>query len=338
MAYHTTSFNGNDPARAEFDRFAAEHYRGDPFFRSPLPPPDSARCFLLRDGTGLLCGHAAVTVNPGITFGGQRTALIGWYECTEDHAGSRALLDAIAEYGREIGADYLLGPMNGDTWHSYRIALPSQAPPFFLEPYNKPWYGAQFEQAGFAAVASYHSSTIPSGAESTEGKGSVSERLERFAREGITVRELDPGQFDEEVRRIYSISVNAFHANPFYTPISEEETLAMYRPLRQIVDPEFVLLAEGPDGETVGFIFAVRNLYAPQNDSLVVKTAAVQATQYGKGLGSLLIEMIHRRGTARGYRQMIHALMYDNNPSARVLRGSSTVIRQYSLYGRPNSE
>lgn len=328
-SYSIQSFNGNAPEREAFERFAAEHYRNDPFFRPPSPVPDSARCFLLHDAQGKPCGRAAVTVNPGIAFEGKKTALIGWYECVEDNAAGDALFRAASTYCRETGIGYLLGPMNGDTWHSYRIALPSPSPPFFLEPYNKPWYAAQFLRAGFTAVASYHSSNIPAGA----GTG-VEERTERFAKEGITIRELDPERFDREVERIYSVSVEAFRPNPFYTPISLEETLAMYRPLQGIAEPAFVIIAEDRTGGTVGFAFAVRNLYAPPGDSLVVKTAAVLPSQFGRGLGSLLIETIHARGKAHGYRTMIHALMYDGNPSARLLREESETVRRYELYGR----
>lgn len=330
MTFYTIrSFDGGAPEREEFERFAAEHYRDDPFFRPPPSPPDSARCFLLYDAAGQACGRAAVTVNPGIEFEGKKTALIGWYECVEDSAAANALLEEATAHANRIGAEYLLGPMNGDTWHSYRIALPSPFPPFFLEPYNKPWYATQFLGAGFAPVASYHSSNIPAGAEV-----GVEERTQRFAEEGITIRELDPERFDREVERIYAVSVEAFRPNPFYTPISLEETLAMYRPLQGIVEPAFAILAEDADGETVGFAFAVRNLYAPPGDSLVVKTAAVLPSQFGKGLGSLLIESIHARGRAHGYRTMIHALMYDGNPSARVLREESETVRRYELYGR----
>lgn len=331
MTYHIQSFNGNDPGREHFERFAEELYRGDPFFRPPAAPPDSARWFLLRDANNAPCARAAVLINPGISYDGRRTALVGWYECVQDEQASNALFEAIIEYCNAIQAEYLLGPMNGDTWHSYRIALPSDSPPFFLEPYNKPWYAGQFEKGGCTVVGSYHSSRIPAGAESSE---EINARVERFREEGITIRELDQERFEEEVKRIYSISVEAFQANPFYTPITEEETLAMYLPLQKLADPTFVLIAEDREGQAVGFVFAVRNLFDPSNTSLIVKTAAVRRSQFGKGLGSLLIELIHLRGTEKGYNEMIHALMYDANPSARVLRDSSHVIRRYNLYGR----
>lgn len=330
MPFQITTYNGSGAEREEYINFLHQHYRDDQFFQPPSPPPEAATCFLLRSN-GQVCGHGAVTTNPGITVNNTRTALIGWYECTNDNHANQALLQAMLEHCTSIGAQTVVGPINGSTWHSYRFAQSSTASPFFLDVHHKPWYPEHFTNTGFHPLASYHSSTVLL---EDVNVSRINEFVEHFSARGITIRSLEMENFVEELRRIYQVSTVAFQNNLFYTPLSEQEALQMYLPLRDIVDPEFVLIAEAEAKRPLGFAFAVPNLLAPKQDSLVIKTVAIRPEPSTRGLGTLLAEMLHERGKQHGYRTAIHALMQDQNSSTNVLRNHSNVIRTYTLYSK----
>src|SRR5690606_37254706 len=88
----------------------------------------------------------------------------------------------------------------------------------------------------------------------------------KLAAQGVQLRGLDPaifepsasGQaaFDKELARIYPLVMTAFATNPLFTPISYVEFAAQYAPVRSLLVPELVALAER-DGELVGFLFAL---------------------------------------------------------------------------------
>ena len=57
---------------------------------------------------------------------------------------------------RAEGYAALLGPMDGDTWHAYRVVVESDgSAPFAMEPVSGPHDRAAFEASGFAPVSSY---------------------------------------------------------------------------------------------------------------------------------------------------------------------------------------
>ena len=69
---------------------------------------------------------------------GVRTAAIGGFHCESAEAGA-ALLRRACDMLAGEGFGAMLGPMDGDTWHTYRVVTWSDgSPPFLLEPTSGP--------------------------------------------------------------------------------------------------------------------------------------------------------------------------------------------------------
>ena len=291
-------------------------------------------CWLaLRDGrpvARLATGSAMdMTGAPG------RSGLIGWYEATDAAAGV-ALLRGAREGLAEAGAARVLGPIHGSTWARYRLALPP-APgdptperAFLTEPQNPPEYPAHFGAAGFKPVLEYES-RIVSHPRPDPARGEAAERL-RAA--GITIRPLDPSAWDAELRAIYDLSLSAFAANPFYTPISFSDFRAMYERARPLLDPALVRLAHNGAGELIGFVFAFADPLATKDAArIVLKTLATAPAARGLGLGGFLTDEVHRGAAERGA-ATIHALMQRSNISVRISSSrESRLFRRYALFG-----
>jgi hypothetical protein len=85
--------------------------------------------------------------------------LIGFFEAMNEPALVQQLLREAAAWLRAQGAQQVIGPMDGDTWHRYRVnAGPFDEPPFLLEPVNPPFYAELW--APFQIVERYSSKRV----------------------------------------------------------------------------------------------------------------------------------------------------------------------------------
>jgi len=326
------AFDGASPLVNEFKEFPAMLYRDDPFYGGTDDPPSEAGARLfLAVGKGEIIGRAAATINRSPGEAGAATGLVGWYECRDDAAASGALLDAAAEHLRRGGCSRVVGPMNGSTWHKYRLTVASDCPPFFLDNYHRPWYGEHFRASGFRPLAWYISTRIRLSPETDK-------RIDRFAavleQRGVEVRRIVMERFDEEIERIYRVCIASFVNNYLYSPLSLPRCRELYARVRPYVDPALVLIAEDRHGEPVGFIFAVPNHFERPVTSAVIKTVAVVPRPDVRGLGTYLVACTHRHLFAAGYSAVYHALMHESNISTNILSDHGEVVRRYALLGK----
>lgn len=269
---------------------------------------DGAACTLYRDAPN---------------WDGQRTAAIGCLRC-DDAAAGQQLLDRIAAKLVGEGFDALIGPMDGDTWHSYRLVSESDgSPPFLMEPTSGPHDSEAFSAAGFAPLSHYVSTRTALAA----AIGPDAAELP-----GISVAAWDGGDAAGLVGQLYAMSATAFADNAFFKQLDQAGFLKLYEPVMPLVDPRFVLFARDETGALVGFLFGMPNrLEGPAPKTIILKTYASRL----RGVGHLLADHFHRTARDAGFTNAIHALMHIDNVSlARSKRYSGTVFRRYALLGR----
>jgi len=250
-----------------------------------------------------------------------RTAALGQFVCESAEAGAELIRETMARLKAE-GFGAVLGPMDGNTWGKHRLVVESDGRPgFLMEPANPAHYVDAFERSGLGLVSRYVSAVrtadFPPRASGTP--------------KGVRLRTFDAARAEEELTRIHALSLQAFASNQFYQPISLGDFLASYRPVLGAMDPELVLLAEDEAGGLAAFLFALPN-YAEgaKPSSVILKTYASQV----KGAGSMLANEFHARAKARGFSEVIHALMHESNLSAlHSDRTGAKVFRRYALWG-----
>jgi GNAT superfamily N-acetyltransferase len=260
---------------------------------------------------------------------------LGHYAVSES-AAAPALFDATLKRLAVERCTLAVGPVDGNTWQRYRLLTERGAePPFFLEPDNPDEWPGQFTAAGFSPFAQYCSAL---NSDLSIDDPRLAELEQKIARLGITVQPLKADRFDEEMRRVYALSILSFRANLLYTPISESDFLAQYAPIRPYMRPELVLLAERYGG-LIGYIFAIPNLLQAQfgrpMDTAIIKTMAVHPEHAGAGLGSFLMARCQQAMRAAGFKRVIHALFHEANRSGRISGQTARVIRRYTLFARP---
>ena len=309
----------------------AEHLPS-PDAMAPVSERPDARVFVVDDG-GKVAAHLALWWNNVPPHPDHRLGVAGGF-AARDEDSSVALLDAACGYLAGQGCTLAVGPMNGNTWSGYRFVDESgERPPFLLEPRNPSSYPAWWRAAGFGRLSSYSSSVME-----LDGSEAVPSALkERIIRSGISIRALDPDRYEEELATIHEISLRSFANNFLYTPLEKESFIGSYRKVKPHVDPQLVRIAER-NGVPCGFVFGVPDLEASARGghaAVIVKTLAVDPASRSAGLGSLLVDELHRIARDKGYTEAIHALQHESNTSLKITgRHEGRAFRRYVLFSK----
>jgi len=243
------------------------------------------------------------------------------------------LLENACNVLRQADCSLAVGPMDGNTWRSYRfISDRGDETSFFLEVNNFDAWPKEFMANGFTEMASYSSALTE---DLTIKDARLTDVYKKLDAQGITVRSLDMDKFEAELSRIYELSIASFQDNFLYTPVDRDSFLAMYVKVKAYVQADLTLLAEH-EGKLVGYLFGIPDLLQKQRgediDTFIIKTVAVDPKYRGGGLGGLLVGEAQSRASAMGYKRAIHALMYDANKSLNISSHYAKIIRRYSLY------
>lgn len=267
-------------------------------------------------------GAEAALYRDAPDWDGCRTAAIGRIAFDSAKAGQALLETVSASLARE-GFEAVLGPMDGDTWHRYRLVAETDgSPPFLLEPVGGPHDNAAFLAAGFTPVSSYVSS-----------RALLADALapEPVRMPGVAVTAWDGNGAERLITQLFTMSASSFAGNHFFKPITLEAFLSLYRPVLPLLDPRHILFAHAEGGQLVGFLFGMPDRAAASRPAAILKTYASGL----RGVGHLLADSYHRRALDLGFTEVIHALMHEDNMSRdRSEKHKARVFRRYALMGR----
>jgi len=274
---------------------------------------------------------AAVYLNPYIRVANKKTGLIGNYECVADTAVSGFLMKYIESWAKENECAYILGPMNGSTWDQYRFALKFDTPPFFTEDYVPAYYVKQFMQMGFNPVANYYSHVLDRENGLNKNNGKEAERM--FREKGMQMREISTEHFERDITLIYELSASAFQNNFLFSPVTLAYFTKKYLPVKNIIDPQLVLLVFDSLDQLVAFIFCLPDIYHSDSKTVVVKSIARHNEPAYAGISRWLFPEILERSFQKGYSRIINAFMHEENISSAISKQfRSQPYRTYQLF------
>lgn len=265
---------------------------------------------------------------------GKNVGTIGEIEIIDDNY-SVALINECEKIFKEKSIHTIVAPMNGNTWKKYRtLKTNTNEPQFLLENVDPEHYNKMFKKAGFEECNTY-----------TSNKGKIKDAYsseaieyakEMLIDEKIEIRKFNKKEAMQDLNKIYNVSIKSFKRNPYYTDIILEDFLGQYTPYLELIDDDFIWIAE-KEGTEIGFIFCIPNYnelkLTGKMKTLILKTIAVLPEYESFAIGNIMLEKVAQIAKNKGYEDWIFAFMHSNNTSQKMAkRNKAEIVREYVLY------
>ena len=182
-------------------------------------------------------------------FQDQSWAWVGFFESFDDPEAAAVLFDTACAWAAAKGVQECVGPGSFTTNDECGLLVEGfEHPPMILTPQNPRYYERLWVEAGWEQAMDLWNLD--------QEKGGLSDRQKRMlgrlqARADIHVRSMRMDDFEAEVDRFFEVYHSAWARNWGFAPMNEAEIKHLAKNLKQIIDPELVLIAESK-GQAVG--------------------------------------------------------------------------------------
>ena len=259
--------------RDAFIKFPWEIYRDDPAWVPPLLierkefldrkkhpffEHGDAALFLARAG-GKIVGRIMASDDPNYNaLHKSNVGCFGLFDCVSDQAVAEALFEAASNWLRAKGRDEIMGPIDYSTNYVCGLLVEGfEFPPTLLTSHNPPYYVALIEGLGFTKTMDFYAWWFSEPERAAKRLRRLASALEK--RHSVKIRPGNLKNLNEEAARMREIYNDAWKDNWGFVPFTENEFRFMAKELKQLVVPEFTLIAEIGD-EPVGFILCVPDI------------------------------------------------------------------------------
>lgn len=281
----------------------------------------------------------------------RNVGLISFFETVNRYEAVEILFKKAIEWLKENDVHSIIGPMDGDTWHKYRLNVgPLVRPPFMMEPYNPSYYATFWERFGFKVLAKYFSKYV---AEVETVLPKMKKYFDRTIRNGFTYHKFRLDDFESGLKILYNLSIQIFEDNHFYTPVSFNDFKLLYRDSKSIINENLIWFCRDKEDKYCGFVFSFPDYFRAlksmngknslmsklrfllnkgKTDTLNIKSLGVTTHHRGSGLGAALMYKSYFEGFKLGFKKANMCLMHEDNASAHLDAGQGEILRNYHLY------
>ncbi|UCC44832.1 MAG: N-acetyltransferase [Candidatus Zixiibacteriota bacterium] len=249
----------DSPTRlGEFIRYPRSLYRDEPcyvvplfqerkeffdFDRNPFYRAARVKLFLAKRN-GRPAGRIATCINfKHNEYHSEQVGFFGFFDTPDDYEIARSLLKVAMITLKREGMEKMRGPMNFSTNHECGFLVEGYGkPPVVMMTYNRPHQVRLCEKFGLKKVMDLMAYLRTDDEAPSDRIMRVVNKMRK--RSTITVRPIDMSDFNAEVDRLREIYNSAWAPNWGFVPMDEAEFNHMAKNLRQIVDPDIVLIAE----------------------------------------------------------------------------------------------
>lgn len=316
-----------------FNRFPRNIYRGFymppvfPLRRNTCPNPDplfyrvEAQPFLaVRNGC--VAGRLVACVNGALA--GQ-TGYFGYYESINDPMVAAELLKAAAGWLVARGRDCIIGPVDLSP-HERLGMLVDGFQGYHMPgmPYNPPYYGALMEECGLISEMDLLAYRYDLRRPLPDKLCRIAERARRSG--VLQLRSINFEALDAEGALFSEIHNESMKEVWGYVPLAPQEGAAILGKLKQVCDPDLLLLAE-VSGEPAAMCLILslsgRRPFTLAAGSVARLAILAVLPEYRfKGLEAALIMEGARRAAAKGvYNIEISQVAQSNNMMIKILYG-----------------
>lgn len=322
--------------------------------KNPMLDHTVYQLFLLEEGKKVIGRIAAFYDTLANDFWKEQIGLFGYYECPDDPAASRMLLDTAAGWLHEKGMTSMRGPWSFVSQEWGLVLEGFEPPPTMMAPYNPPFYNDHLESFGMVKekdLICYYISE-KEGYQIPDRIMTLTDHVaKRFE---VTVRKVNMKRYLEDVQHVIDISNQSLINNWGYAPVTQDEADALARDLKQVIRPECVLFARDSNGRPIGFIIAlpdinviIKNLNGkllpfgwikllrglPKLKSYRLFALAVIPEYHGKGIDSLLYRALYDSLFSKGLWLEINYVLEDNDiMNNAIIKLDAKPLRRYRIY------
>ena len=198
----------------------------------------------------------------------------------------------------------LLGPINGNTFYSYRLAVDNFEWRLYPDAVSDEAVLKVLEENGFVAKQ-YYTSTL----------GLINQGIWTMARKvrlpaSYRILQVSGRDAYAYLSDVFEVAREAFVAADFYEPINKQDFLDIYMQSLSAVTPDLLLIY---DRETpIAFNFCYED---PEKRFYVCKTIAIRSEYRSRRLIFTLIDYSYRVMEARGYKEVLYHFQNDRTRS-----------------------
>ena len=235
--------------------------------RHPFYKHSEAAFFLVIDSDRPIGRIAAIDNRNYNAFNKERTAFFYLFECEGDREAALALFEAAFGWARSRGLNKIIGPKGFTALDGMGLLVKGfEHRPAFGVPYNRPYYPALIEAAGFKSTSDVVSGYLNPGAPFPDKIHQVAELVQQ--RRGLRVARFKSRRglraMLPKLQAMYNASLSGTTGN---TPLTDEEIRSLADQILWFADPKLIKIVM-KDDEPVGFLLAYPDI-----------SAAVQRTQ-----------------------------------------------------------
>jgi GNAT superfamily N-acetyltransferase len=225
----------------------------NPFYRTA-----KTKKFLAVRGAKIV-GRIATCIDFNhIDYHAEQIGFFGFFDCEDDYEAASNLLKVAMIELKRAGMQKMRGPLSFSTNHECGFLVEGfDSPPAIMMPYNQPYLPKLAERFGLKKAMDLLAFKMTKDSVVSERIKAVASKL--MERSRVTLRPLRMKDFAQEVARIREVYNRAWEDNWGFVPLSEQEFEYISRNMKQIVDPDLILIAEHED-RAVGFLMALPDI------------------------------------------------------------------------------
>lgn len=215
-------------------------------------------CYIaFRDGKAV--GRIAAIVNRSHNkHHNDKVGFFGFFDFINDKEVAETLLDTAIARLMKSGLEVARGPYSPTINDECGLLVDGfESSPFVLMTFNPPYYLTIYDQLGLKRARDLHAFYISAGEQSPELIEKVVKRAKRNS--GLNLRPIDLKKLDRELPILQKLYNETLDRNWGYVPITYEDLECTAKDLKDIADPNMILIAE-KEGLPVGFSLVLPNI------------------------------------------------------------------------------
>lgn len=271
--------------------------------------------------------HASACIDPRLPEG---VGLVGYFESLNRNEYAHDVLEASRLYLAKHRVNVIRGPINFNTWHSFRISYPEANSPYVFEPFTRSYYKRLFENFGFHSV--YRAVSAIQDVEKTNF-GDYRISFLKLQDAGFTFRSVDKSTLRSALEDIHRLSNDIFQNTWTFSRITLEEFLYQFSDVSELKACPLIVAAYHQSSGAIGFIIGAQDTYSRRVNRVVLKTLAVHPEYQGRGIGRALLYLAYQTAVANKAAQFIFStIRTDNSAVFKLITDDNPVYRRYEAY------